>query len=145
MQWFRHFNKIVPTHMYKIWWFEYQKNGCKFIIELDRLATDWLARYHGTACFNLTLYHVGGGPHGPPLGVISCHSVGDAPTNPKFLDFSQLDPYFHLVKLIFIFFETSTKNMPSNFFFALKKNDFFTKMVKNIFFSQILEFFVSII
>ena len=54
MQWFRHFNKIVLTHMYKIWWFEYQKNGCKFIIELDRLATDWLARYHGTACFNLS-------------------------------------------------------------------------------------------
>ena len=28
----------------------------------------------------------------------------DAPTNSKFLDFSQLHPYFHLVKSFFIFF-----------------------------------------
>ena len=52
----------------------------------------------------LPLYDAGGGSHEPPLGVISHHSVGDAPTNPKFLDFSQFDPYFHLVKSFFIFF-----------------------------------------
>ena len=39
----------------------------------------------------------------PPLGVISCHSVGDAPTNSKFLDFSNKHPYFHLVKSFFTF------------------------------------------
>ena len=92
----------------------------------------------------LTLYDAGGGSHEPPLGIISHHSVGDAPTNPKFLDFSQFDPYFHLVKSFFIFFVTSTKKMPSKIFFNLKKNDFLTKMVKNIVFSQILAFFVSI-
>ena len=31
-------------------------------------------------------------------GIISSHLVEDAPTNSKFLDFSQLYPYFHLVK-----------------------------------------------
>ena len=54
---------------------------------------------------------MGGGSHDPPLGVISRHSVGDAPTTSKFLDFSQLHPYFYLVK----------------------KNKFLKKMVKNIF------------
>ena len=53
----------------------------------------------------------------PPLGVISHHSVGDAPTNSKFLDFSQFDPYFHLVKSFFtFFFVISTKKLPSNLF-----------------------------
>ena len=31
-----------------------------------------------------------------PLAIISRHSVGDAPTNSKFFDFSQLYPYFHI-------------------------------------------------
>ena len=66
--------------------------------------------------------------------VISRHSVGDAPTNSKSLDFSQFDPYFHLVKSFFIFFAISTKKLTSKYFFDLKKNDFFMKMVKNIFF-----------
>ena len=72
-------------------------------------------------------------------------SVGGAPTNPKFLDFSQFDPYFHLVKSFFIFFVTSTKKMASKIFFAIKKNDFLTKMVKNIVFLQILAFLVPIL
>ena len=63
-----------------------------------------------------------------PLGVISHHSVGNAPTNPKFIEFSQFDPYFHLVKLFFIFFCNFQKKRPSKFFFNLKKNDFLTKM-----------------
>ena len=82
--------------------------------------------------------------NGSPLGVISCHSVGDAPTNSKFLDFSNKHPYFHLVKSFFTFFFTSKKKMASKFFFDLKKNDFLTKMVKNIVFLQILAYFVSI-
>ena len=85
--------------------------------------------------------NAGGGSHEPPLGVIS--PTGDAPTNPKFLDFSKFDPFFHLVKSFFIFFVTFTKKMPSKFFFAPKNNDFLTKMVKNIVFSQKLAFFVS--
>ena len=63
----------------------------------------------------------GGGPHGPPLGVISCHSVGDAPTNPKFLDFSQFDPYFHLVKSFFTFFCNFYEKNAVKFFFRHKK------------------------
>ena len=73
----------------------------------------------------LTLYHVGGGPHGPPLGVISCHFVGDAPTNPKFLDFSQFDPYFHLVKSFFTFFCNFYKKNAAKIFFCHKKERFF--------------------
>ena len=90
----------------------------------------------------LTLYHVcvcGGGG----LDVISCQSVVDAPTNSKFLDFSQFDPYFHLVKSFFNSFCNFLKKHTVKIFFALKKNNFFTKMIKNIFFSQILAFFVS--
>ena len=65
----------------------------------------------------LTLYHAGGGLARPPLGVISCHSVVDAPTNPKFLDFSNKHPYFHLVKSFFIFFcNFYKKNAVKNFF-----------------------------
>ena len=67
---------------------------------------------------SLTLSHPGGGSHEPPLGVISHHSVGDAPTNPKFLDFYQFDPYFHLVKSFFIFlylqWDSKFKVMNSN-------------------------------
>ena len=74
---------------------------------------------------DLTLYHVGVGPHGPPLGVISCHSVVDAPTNPKFLDFSQFDPYFHLVKSFFIFFCNFYEKNAVKFFFRPKKERFF--------------------
>ena len=80
---------------------------------------------------------MGGGPHGPPLGVISCHSVVDAPTNPK-LDFSQFDPYFHLVKSFFIFFVTSMKKTPSKFFFQPKKERFFDENgQKNYFLTNI--------
>ena len=42
----------------------------------------------------LTLLDAGGG------GVISHHSVRDAPTNPKSLDFSQFDPASNRVKVI---------------------------------------------
>ena len=70
----------------------------------------------------------------PITCIISRHFVGDAPTTSKSLDFSQFDPYFHLVKSFFIFFAISTKKLTSKYFFDLKKNDFFMKMVKNIFF-----------
>ena len=64
----------------------------------------------------------------------SHYSVVDAPINSKFLEFSQLHPYFHLVKSFFtFFFVISTKKLPSNFFFDLKNNNFLTKMVKIIF------------
>ena len=73
--------------------------------------------------------------HGPPLGVISCHSVVDAPTNSKFLDFSQLHLYFHLVKSFFtFFFVISTKKLLSKFFFRPKKQRFFDKNGQNHFF-----------
>ena len=62
-----------------------------------------------------------------PLGVISHHSVGDAPTNPKFLDFSQFDPYFHLVKSFFIFFCNFFKKNAVKIFFQPKKERFFDK------------------
>jgi hypothetical protein len=80
-----------------------------------------------------------GGPHGLPLGIISHHSVGDAPTiatNSKFLDFSNLHPYLHLVKQshFSLLKKISTKKLPSKFFFAPKKKDFLTKMVKTVFF-----------
>ena len=75
--------------------------------------------------------------------IISPHSLRDAPTNSKFLDFSQLHPYFHLVKSFFTFFCNFYKKITIKFFFRPKKNDFLTKMVKIIFFSQILTCFVS--
>jgi len=75
--------------------------------------------------FSLTLFHAGGGLAGPLLGVISCHSVVDAPTNPKFLDFSQFDPYFHLVKSFFIFFENFYKKNAVKNIFRPKKERFF--------------------
>jgi hypothetical protein len=67
----------------------------------------------------------GGGSHEPPLGIISHHSVGDAPTNPKFLDFSQFDPYFHPGKVIFHFFCNFFKKNAVKFFFQPKKEQFF--------------------
>ena len=72
----------------------------------------------------LTLYYMGGGSHEPPLAVISCHFVGNAPNNPKFLDFYQFDPYFHLVKSFFTFFGTFTK-ISVKIFFRPKKEQFF--------------------
>ena len=68
---------------------------------------------------------MGGGPHGPTLGVISCHSVGDAPTNSKFLDFSQIHPYFHLVKSFFTFFCNFYKKITVKKFVRPKKERFF--------------------
>ena len=70
--------------------------------------------------------------HYPIPQDISHHSVGDAPTNPKFLDFYQFEPYFHLVESFFIFFCNFYKKNSVIFFSALKKNDFFTEMGKNI-------------
>ena len=75
--------------------------------------------------FVLTIYTARGGSHEPPLGVISHPSEGDAPTNPKFLDFSQFDPYFHLVKSFFIFFCNFYKKNGVKFFFRPKKKQFF--------------------
>merc|ERR1712051_507385 len=93
----------------------------------------------------LTLYHMGGGGFArTPLGVIRSHSVVDAPTNSKFLDFSQLHLYFHLVKSFVTFFCIFyKKNTVKFFFFKPKKQRFLTKIVKIIFFSQILAFIVS--
>ncbi len=67
----------------------------------------------------------GGGLARPSLGVISRHSVGDAPTNSKFLDFSQFDPYFHLVKSFFTFFCNFYKKITVKIFFRPKKERFF--------------------
>ena len=61
----------------------------------------------------------------PPLGVISCHSVGDAPTNSIFLDFSNKHPYFHLVKSFFIFFCNFHQKITVKIFFRPKKERFF--------------------
>ena len=120
------------------------KSGLHCIINKRFFVCEKLPQQPQNWSVNLTLYHAGGGLARPPLGVISCHSVVDAPTNPKFLDFSNKHPYFHLVKSFFIFFVTSTKKTLSKIFFDLKKNDFLTKLVKNIVFSQILAFFDSI-
>ena len=77
-------------------------------------------------------------PHRPPLGVISCHFVGDAPTNPKFLDFSQFDPYFHLVKSFFTFFCNFYEKNAVKFFFRHKKERFFDENgQKHCFFTNI--------
>ena len=100
----------------------------------------WCHNHHLlNSCFTilislLTLYHVGGGPHGPPLGVISCHSVGDAPTNSKFLDFSQLHPYFHLVKSFFTFFCNFYKKITVKKKFRPKKERFFDENGQKPFF-----------
>ena len=83
------------------------------------------AKYKPWLVYSLTLFHAGGGLARPPLGVISCHSLVDAPTNPKFLDFSQFDPYFHLVKSFFIFFCNFYKKTAVKFFFRPKKERFF--------------------
>ena len=57
----------------------------------------------------INLYHI-------IPGHISRHSVVDAPTNSKFLGFSQLHPYFHLVKSFFTFF--CPKKEQWSFFFS---------------------------
>ena len=82
----------------------------------------------------LTLLDPGGGLARPPLGVISCHSVEDAPTNSKFLDFSQLHPYFHLVKSFFTFFCNFYKKITVKFFFRPKKERFFDENGQKPFF-----------
>ena len=64
-------------------------------------ANENLNLFYNMLFHNYTLNPItpgGGGLARPPLGVISCHSVVDAPTNSKFLDFSQLHPFFHLIK-----------------------------------------------
>ena len=69
-----------------------------------------------------------------PLGVIRSHSVVDAPTNSKFLDFSQLHLYFHLVKSFFTFFCIFYKKNTVKFFFSnLKNSDFWQKLSKSFF------------
>ena len=71
--------------------------------------------------------------------VISRHSVGDAPTNSKSLDFSQFDPYFHLVKSFFIFYFCNFyKKINVEIFFRPKKERFFHKNgQKHIFLTNI--------
>ena len=54
-----------------------------------------------------------GGLHGLPLRIIIRHS---APTNSKFLDFSQLHSYLHLEKSFFTFFCTFYKKKYQHFF-----------------------------
>ena len=92
--------------------------------------------------WSLTLLDVGArGPHGPTLGVISCHSVGDS----KFLDFSHLHPYFYLVKSFFTFFCNFHKKITIKIFFRPKKEWFVDKNGQKPFFSsKMLSFFVSI-
>ena len=91
--------------------------------------------------WSLTLLDVGGGPHGPTLGVISCHSVGDAPTNSKFLDFSQWNPYFHLVKQFFTFFIHFYKKITVKIFCSPKKRKiFWWKWSKTLFSQKYLHF-----
>ena len=72
--------------------------------------SDWLplfTKHILSYCCQTTLdWGIEVGPIPPLGGVISNHSVGDAPTNPKFLNFYQFNPYFHLVKFFFV---TSTK------------------------------------
>ena len=69
--------------------------------------------------WSLTLLDLGArGPHGPTLGVISCHSVGDS----KFLDFSHLHPYFHLI-IVFCCIVAWIKPDISNKFFLLSEDE----------------------
>ena len=80
-------------------------------------------------------------PTPPPLGVISCHSVGDAPTNSKFLDFSNKHPYFHLVKSFFTFFCNFYEKITVKIFFRPKKERFFHENgQKHIFLTNICIF-----
>ena len=76
----------------------------------------------------------GGGFVRIPLGIIYHHSVGDAPTNSKFLDFSNKHPYFHLVKSFFTFFCNFYKKITVKIFFRPKKQRFFDKNGQNHFF-----------
>ena len=82
----------------------------------------------------LTLYHMGGGSARTPPWRYQRHSVVDAPTNSRFLDFSQLHLNFHLVKSFFApFFCNFYKKITVNFFFDLKNNDFLMKWSKSFF------------
>ena len=82
-----------------------------------------------------------GGSGKTPLGVISCHSVGDAPTNSKFLDFSNKHSYFHLVKSFFTFFCNFYKKITVKNFFCPKKERFFHENgQKHIFLTNICIF-----
>ena len=69
--------------------------------------------------FCSTLLDVGGSGQTPPWRYQP--PLGDAPTNSKFVDFSQFDPYFHLVKSFFIFY----KKITVKFFCHPKKERFF--------------------
>ena len=91
----------------------------------------------------LTLLDAGGrGLSRPPLDVISRHFVGDAPTNSKFLDFSNKHPYFHLVKSFFIFFCNFHQKITVKIFFRPKKERFFHENgQKHIFLTNISIFF----
>ena len=86
-------------------------------------------------CFWLavsTLLNPGGGSGQTPLGIISRHSLGDAPTNSKFLDFSQFNPYFSF----FTFFCNFYKKITVKFFFHHQKEQFFDKNGKKPFFHK---------
>ena len=55
---------------------------------LVKSANDFMVPYVPSVIFykNINPIRCTGGSHGPPLGVNSHHSVGDAPTNSKFPD-----------------------------------------------------------
>ena len=65
------------------------------------------------------------------LLVISGHSVMDAPTNPKFLDFSEFGPYFHVVKSFFLYL--LKKKTVKNFIQPKKEQFFWWKWSKTLF------------
>ena len=75
-----------------------------------------------------------GGSARTPLGDISCHSVVDAPTNSKFLDFSLLHLYFYLVKSFFTFFCNFYKKITVKIFFRPKIQQLFDENGQNHFF-----------
>ena len=79
-----------------------------------------------------------------PLDVISCHSVVDAPTNSKFLDFSQLHLYFHLVKSFFTFFCNFYKKITVENFYRPDKERFFDENGQKVFFSYKYEHFYTL-
>ena len=65
---------------------------------------------------------------------LSTALLEDAPTNFKFLDFSQFDPYFHLVKSVFTFFCTFYRKISVKIFFRPKKYRFFDENGQKPFF-----------
>ena len=94
--------KIGHAYVLEFWWL------CSF--QMRDTKSGRLLHAHPLC---LTLLH--------PLGIISRHSVMDAPNNSKFLDFSQLHPYFHPVFSFFTFFCNFYKKITVNFFFHPKK------------------------